>query len=139
MKLEDIKKTAVIGAGVMGNQIAELFSRLLACEVNITDVGDELIQNGIKAIDKRIDAFFVAKGKMTPEEKAAIMGRIKGCGAMEEAVKGVDFVIEAIPEVMEPEESVVQKARRAFAGFAPDVQHVLVKYNRDGRRRKTAR
>jgi 3-hydroxybutyryl-CoA dehydrogenase len=109
MKLEDIKKITVIGAGVMGNQIAELFSRLLAYEVNITDVGDELIKNGIKAIGNRIDAFFVAKGKITPEEKAAIMGRIRGCSTVEEAVKGVDFVIEAIPEVMGLKKAVFKK------------------------------
>ena len=81
----------------------------MAYEVNITDVGDELIKNGIKAIDNRIDAFFVAKGKITSEEKAAIMGRIRGCSTVEEAVKGVDFVIEAIPEVMGLKKAVFKK------------------------------
>jgi 3-hydroxybutyryl-CoA dehydrogenase len=109
MKLEDIKRTAVIGSGAMGNQIAEVFSRLMGYEVTITDVSDEFIRNGIKAIDNRMEKFFVAKGKMTPEEKSAIMGRIKGCSTVEEAVKGVDFVIEAIPEVMGPKKELFNK------------------------------
>ena len=109
MKLEDIKKTAVIGSGAMGNQIAEVFSRLMGYEVTITDVSDEFIRNGIKAIDNRMEKFFVAKGKMTPEEKSATMGRIKGCSTVEEAVKGVDFVIEAIPEVMGPKKELFNK------------------------------
>ena len=109
MKLEEIKKTAVIGSGAMGNQIAEVFSRLMGYEVTITDVSDEFIRNGIKAIDNRMEKFFVAKGKMTPEEKSATMGRIKGCSTVEEAVKGVDFVIEAIPEVMGPKKELFNK------------------------------
>ncbi len=109
MKLEDIKKTAVIGSGAMGNQIAEIFSRLVGYEVNITDVSDEFVRNGIKAIDNRMEKFFVAKGKMSPEEKSTVMGRIKGCSTVEEAVKGVDFVIEAIPEVMGPKKEMFNK------------------------------
>ncbi len=109
MRLEDIKKTAVIGAGAMGNQIAELFSRLMGYEVNITDVSDDFIGNGIKAINNRLEKFFVAKGKMTPQEKSAIMRRIKGCSTVQEAVTGVDFVIEAIPEVMGPKKEIFKK------------------------------
>jgi 3-hydroxybutyryl-CoA dehydrogenase len=109
MKVEDIKKTAVIGAGAMGNQIAELFSRLMGYEVNITDVKEDFIRNGVAAIDNRMEKFFVAKGKMTPEEKSAIMGRIKGCSTVEDASKGVDFVIEAIPEVMGLKKEIFKK------------------------------
>ncbi|MGD0486748.1 MAG: 3-hydroxyacyl-CoA dehydrogenase family protein [Syntrophorhabdales bacterium] len=109
MKLEDINKTAVIGSGAMGNQIAELFSRLMGYEVNIIDVSDELVRNGIKAIDYRMEKFFVAKGKMTPEQKSTIMRRIKGYSTLKEAVNGVDFVIEAIPEVMGPKKEMFNK------------------------------
>jgi 3-hydroxybutyryl-CoA dehydrogenase len=100
MEVEGIKKVAVIGTGAMGNQIAELLSRIGLYEVNITDVSDEFVKNGIKAIDDRLERFFVAKGKMTEAEKAAIMARIKGSTSVEKAVGDVNFVIEAVPEIM---------------------------------------
>jgi 3-hydroxybutyryl-CoA dehydrogenase len=78
-------------------------------EVNIIDVSDELVRNGIKAIDYRMEKFFVAKGKMTPEQKSTIMRRIKGYSTLKEAVNGVDFVIEAIPEVMGPKKEMFNK------------------------------
>lgn len=109
MKLEDIKKTAIIGAGAMGNQIAELFSRLLAYEVNITDVSAQFVGNGIKSISDRLERFYVAKGKMTADEKAAVMGRIKGTYSVEDAVQGVDFVIEAVPEIMSIKQEIFRK------------------------------
>ena len=109
MKLEDIKKTAVIGSGAMGNQIAEIFSRIGGYEVNITDISDELVSKGLKSIDDRLERFFVAKGKMTAAEKIVIMGRIKGYTSIEEAVGGVHFVIEAVPEIMTLKREVFKK------------------------------
>ena len=109
MKLEDIRKTAVIGSGAMGAQIAELFSRLAEYEVNLVDISDELLRKGLQSIDDRLERFFVAKGKMTMAGKEAIMGRIKGNSSLEKAVKDVDFVIEAVPEIMSLKREVFKK------------------------------
>ena len=100
MKLEEIKKAAVIGSGAMGSQITEVLSRLAEYEVRMVDVSDELVNKGIQSIGDRMERFFVAKGKMTAEEKKAAMGRIKGSTSVEEAVRDVDFVLEAVPEIM---------------------------------------
>src|SRR3972149_7285108 len=100
MKVEDIKKIAVIGSGAMGGQIAEILSRVGQYEVNLVDINDDLVNKGLKAIDERLEKFFVAKGKMTAAEKTAAMARIKGSSGLEKAVADVDFVIEAVPEVM---------------------------------------
>ena len=100
MKLDDIKKIAVIGAGAMGGQIAELFSRIGQYEVNLVDISNELLINGIKSINDRMELFFVAKGKMTATEKTAVMARIKGHTSIEKAMQNVHFVIEAVPEIM---------------------------------------
>ena len=96
--IEQIKKTAVIGSGMMGSQISELLARLGGYEVTLVDLTEELVNNGIKEIGDRIERFFVSKGKMSPEERDEIMGRIKGNADLKEGVKGADFVIEAASE-----------------------------------------
>lgn len=96
--IEEIKKTAVIGSGMMGSQIAELLARLGGYEVTLVDLTDELVNNGIKGIADRIDRFFVSKGKLSTEERDKIMGLIKGNADMKAGVKDVDFVIEAAIE-----------------------------------------
>jgi 3-hydroxybutyryl-CoA dehydrogenase len=109
MKLEDISKTAVIGSGSMGGQIAELFSQIGQYEVNLVDISDELLRNGILSIDDRLQRFFVEKGKITDVEKTAIMARIKGYTSIEKAVENVHFVIEAVPEIMMLKRDVFKK------------------------------
>ena len=100
MKPEEIRKIAVIGGGVMGSQIASVFSRVAGIEVNLADVSDDLVKKNLHSIQEGLERFFVAKGKMTEEEKEAIVGRIKGFTGIGEAARDVDFVIEAVPEVM---------------------------------------
>ena len=109
MKLEDIRKTAVIGSGAMGAQIAELLSRLGEYEVTIVDISDELVRKGLKSIDDRLEKFFVAKGKMTAPEKTAVMARMRGHTSIEKAVGEVQFIIEAVPEIMALKREVFKK------------------------------
>jgi len=98
MKIEDVKKTAVIGAGMMGNQIAEILSRVGGYEVNMVDINDELVRKGFQTMESRLEKLFVSKGKLTVEEKKSIVDRIKGSTNTEKALKDVDFVIEAATE-----------------------------------------
>ncbi|MBW1780519.1 MAG: 3-hydroxyacyl-CoA dehydrogenase family protein [Deltaproteobacteria bacterium] len=98
MTIEEIKRTAVIGAGMMGSQIAELLSRIGNCEVNLVDMNDALVEKGIQGIEDRLERFFVSKGKITEDEKKNILRRIKGLGSLEDALADVDFVIEAATE-----------------------------------------
>lgn len=116
MKLEDIKKTAVIGSGAMGAQIAEIFSRVGGYEVNMIDVTDDLVSRGLKSIEDRMERFFVAKGKMTPAEKSIVMGRIRGQTSLEKASEDVQFVVEAVPEVMGAKREVFKKLDESAPG-----------------------
>jgi 3-hydroxyacyl-CoA dehydrogenase len=50
MKLEEIRKIAVIGAGLMEGQIAELLSRLRDYEGNLVDLSDELMTKGLESM-----------------------------------------------------------------------------------------
>jgi 3-hydroxyacyl-CoA dehydrogenase len=98
MKVQDIKKTTVIGAGTMGAQISEVLSRVGGYEVSMVDINDDLVRKGFQFIDQRLDRFFVSKGKLTTEEKKDIVNRIKGYTSLREASKTTDLVIEAAVE-----------------------------------------
>ena len=108
MKLDEVKRTAVIGSGAMGAQIAEVFSRLGGYEVCMVDTSDELVRKGLQSIEDRLERFFVAKGKMTAEEKTAVMDRIKGSNSIAEGVVDAHFILEAVPEVMTIKREVYQ-------------------------------
>jgi len=118
MKIQDIKKTTVIGAGAMGAQIAEVLSRMGGYEVWMVDINDELVKKGFQYIEERLDRFFVSKGKLTPEEKKNIVNRIKGSTSIEEASKGADLVIEAVIEKMSLKKEIFKKLDKSTPGHA---------------------
>ena len=60
MKIGDIRKTTVIGAGIMGAQIAEVLSRMGGYEVGMVDINDDLVKKGFQLIEGRLDRFFVS-------------------------------------------------------------------------------
>jgi len=93
-----ISKVFVIGAGTMGNGIAQV-SAQAGYSVVMSDIKDEFVQKGIAAIEKSLDRG-VKKGTMQESDKAAIMSRIKTTLDMKDA-KDADLVIEAAPEVLE--------------------------------------
>ncbi|TFG34940.1 3-hydroxybutyryl-CoA dehydrogenase [Candidatus Thorarchaeota archaeon] len=94
----EIKKIAVLGAGQMGNGIAHVCAQA-GYEVNMRDIEQKFIDNGMATIKKNLDRG-VSKGKMTQEDANSILGRIKGVINLKEAVKDVELVIEAIPEIV---------------------------------------
>lgn len=100
MITKEIKKIAVVGAGAMGAQMAGVFSRVGGYAVNLIDISEDVVKKGLNSIEEGLERFFVAKGKMTEEEKKTITDRINGYTSIKEAGKDVDFVIEAVPEVL---------------------------------------
>ena len=93
-----IKKVFVIGAGTMGNGIAQV-SAQAGYDVTMSDIKDEFIKKGMDAISKSLDRS-VKKGTMQESEKAAIIARIKTTTDNKDA-KDADLVIEAAPEILE--------------------------------------
>lgn len=94
----EIKTIGVVGAGTMGNGIAQVAAQA-GYNVVMRDIEERFVQGGIKNIDKFL-AKSVEKGKMTADDKAAVMGRIRGTTKMED-LKNADFIIEAALEVMD--------------------------------------
>jgi 3-hydroxybutyryl-CoA dehydrogenase len=93
----EIKKVAVLGAGHMGNGIAQVYAQA-GFQVAMTDVNDAALQKGFESIKKSL-GLMAKKGKITPEQAAEVVTvRIKGYTDMKEAVIDADLVIEAAPE-----------------------------------------
>lgn len=109
MKVGDIKEVAVIGAGMMGAQIAQLFSQVGKYPVTITDIKDEFINRGLQFMQGGLKKHFVDKGKMTQSEMDQIVGRIKGTTNLAEAVKNADFVIEAVFENLDVKKNIFKQ------------------------------
>jgi 3-hydroxybutyryl-CoA dehydrogenase len=87
----------------MGNGIAQIAAQN-GYNVIMRDIEDRFVEGGIKNIDKFLSKT-VEKGKMTADQKGAIMGRIKGTTDMG-AMKDADFIIEVIIEVMDVKKKV---------------------------------
>jgi len=92
------KKIGVIGAGQMGHGIA-LVAAKAGFDVILRDIKDEFVQKGLSKIERFLDKS-IEKGKLTAEEKKAILLHIKGTTKLED-LKDVDLVIEAIFENVE--------------------------------------
>ncbi|HEX8635104.1 MAG TPA: 3-hydroxybutyryl-CoA dehydrogenase [Pyrinomonadaceae bacterium] len=85
----------VIGAGTMGNGIAQVAARA-GYTVVMRDVRDEFLERGLKSIDRSLQRD-VDKARLTEEEKRAVVGRITATTEMD-ALAGAQFVVEAVTE-----------------------------------------
>ena len=92
-----IKQVAVIGAGVMGHSIAEVFA-LNGYKVNLEDFYPEVIEKAKVGINGSLDKL-IASGKINDAAKKAALDNIKFFNNIGEAVKNVDLSIEVVPEI----------------------------------------
>jgi len=106
MKVEDIKKVAVIGAGDMGHGIAEV-ALLAGYKVALRDIEQRFVDKGLSRIKESMDKL-VEKQKITEENKKAMLANISTFVDIAESVKDADYVIEAVPEVMDLKKQVFQ-------------------------------
>ncbi len=90
-----IQSIGVIGAGQMGNGIAHV-SAQAGLTVVMQDISEAFAAKGVANIDKNLQRG-VDKGKMTAEEKAAILGRIRTTTKLED-LADCDIVVEAATE-----------------------------------------
>jgi 3-hydroxybutyryl-CoA dehydrogenase len=88
----------VVGAGTMGNGIAQTAARA-GYDVVMRDVKDEFLQRGMQAIDRSLQRD-VDKERLNEEEKRAIVGRIRTTIELADFADA-SFVVEAITENLE--------------------------------------
>lgn len=92
-----IKKVAVLGAGIMGAGIAQVLA-LGGNEVILRDLQNAIVNDGLHTIEKNLTKM-LNKGLIKEQEKKEAMERIHGATDLAE-LRGVDLVIEAVVENM---------------------------------------
>lgn len=90
-----IKSIGVVGAGTMGNGIAQVAARA-GLAVIMRDLTQEFLKRGLTSIDKSLQRD-VDKQRLSPEEKQEIISRIKPTTHMTDLGEA-DFVVEAVVE-----------------------------------------
>jgi len=94
-----IKKVAIIGSGVMGSGIAQSFA-VSGYLVTINDIKEELLYHAQNRISENL-SLLIEEGALTDREKQGALANITYSVDLEGAVRDADFIIEAIPEVIE--------------------------------------
>lgn len=107
MRVEDVHKVCVLGAGSMGSGIAQVCSQA-GFQVSMRDIEVRFVEGGFRRIKdplmKRVE-----KGKMSQAEVDHIVKNIHGTTSLEEAVKGAQVVIEAVLEEMQVKKDVYRE------------------------------
>ena len=105
--METIKRVGVIGAGTMGNGIAQACATV-GLSVVMIDIDEAAVARGLAAIGSSIDRL-VKKEKMTAADKAAALGRIAGSTRYED-LADCDLVVEAATENLELKLRILRQA-----------------------------
>lgn len=88
----------VVGAGTMGNGIAQAAARA-GFDVRLRDISDDLLKRGLATVDRSLQRD-VDKARLSGEDKQQIIARIHATTALDD-LRDCDFVIEAITENLE--------------------------------------
>ena len=104
-----IQTVLIAGAGTMGAGIAQLCAQA-GLQAILVDATKELADKGKARLEKGLSDR-VEKGKMTAEEKQAILGRIRTEGSLS-AAKDADIVIESVSENLEIKKQVLSELDR---------------------------
>ncbi|GAA0320259.1 3-hydroxybutyryl-CoA dehydrogenase [Bacillus carboniphilus] len=115
-----VQKVMVIGAGQMGSGIAQVFAQS-GYDVILNDLKAEFVERGLGVITKNLTRQ-VDKGRMTEDEKNAVLSKLTPSTTLEDA-KQVDLVVEAAVENMAIKTDIFKKLDE----FAPE--HAILASN----------
>jgi 3-hydroxybutyryl-CoA dehydrogenase len=124
MKLSQIKRVAIIGAGIMGHGFAQIFAQK-GYPVFLYDIEGAILEKARQRIDANLD-IFIENGLLRKKEKGPVLNRITLITDLEAAVRNVDFVLEAVPEIMDLKKEIFKKLDH----FAPP--HAILASNTSG-------
>ena len=94
VKLPDIKKIGIVGAGTMGLGIAQI-SAMAGYQTILFDIEAQMLAKALQRITNTLDKG-IEKGRVTAEQKEAALAKITTISVLEEMV--ADVVIEAVAE-----------------------------------------
>ena len=102
-----MRTVAVIGSGTMGSGIAQVCAQT-GWETRLFDAFPDSLQKGMNSINEFWKGGIV-RGKNTEEQVKEWSHKLIPCENLEEALLGVDLVIEAVPEKIDLKRSIFQK------------------------------
>ena len=114
MKVEDVKTVSIIGAGLMGHGIAQVFAQA-GYNVLLRDIKQEFLSNAVNKMKENLQKLSAA-GLVRKEEIDATISRVKTTLDMQEALKTSDFMIEAATENIDLKKQIFREASK----FTPE-------------------
>ena len=93
----EIRKVAVLGAGLMGHGIAQVCAQTAGYDVAMLDVKQEFLDKGMSMIRESLSKF-IAKGAMNITQSEEVLSRIHPTLELASSVQGAQLVIEAATE-----------------------------------------
>ncbi len=114
MKVEDVKTVSIIGAGLMGHGIAQVFAQA-GYNVLLRDIKQEFLSNAVSKMKENLQKLSAA-GLVRKEEIDATISRVKTTLDMQEALTNSDFMIEAATENIDLKKQIFREASK----FAPE-------------------
>lgn len=111
MKIEDIKKISVIGVGQMGYGIAEV-ALLAGYRVSLRDIRSDLVERGVALINESLEKLISKKLVSEIQYNRITKELLHATVELEEALRGADLVIEAVPEDLNLKKQVFQDLDR---------------------------
>ncbi|GAA5117860.1 3-hydroxybutyryl-CoA dehydrogenase [Alloalcanivorax gelatiniphagus] len=91
----DIALVGVVGTGTMASGIVEVFAKA-GYDVLFAGRGQDKVDGVVATITRNFDKQ-IQRGRATEEQKAAVLGRVRGTTSLDD-LKDVDLVVEAIAE-----------------------------------------
>jgi len=100
------EEVTVVGAGTMGNGIAQTFAAA-GTKVNLVDVNPDALAKGLATIEKSLSRF-VKKEKLTQAQADEIFGRVTGSGELAAAANSA-LVVEAVVERLDVKHAIFKE------------------------------
>jgi len=108
----EVKKIAVLGAGLMGHGIAQVAAQVAKYDVSLRDVKQEFLNNGMDMIRKSLQSF-LKREKISEKEFEETLRRIHPTLDIREAVKDASLIIEAVPENVELKKKMYREVEKS--------------------------
>jgi 3-hydroxyacyl-CoA dehydrogenase len=124
MRVEDVRIVSIIGAGLMGHGIAQVFAQA-GYNVMLKDIKQEFLSNAIIRMKENLQTLSDA-GIIQRQEIDATLSRVKTTLDMKEALMSTDFMIEAATENMDLKKQIFAEASK----FSPE--HAILATNTSG-------
>jgi 3-hydroxybutyryl-CoA dehydrogenase len=96
MKIEDIKRVLILGAGTMGQQIG-LQCAMHGYDVVYYDLSQDILDKALRRIAK-LGSWYISMGRLTEEKLQHALARISATPDPEKAAQDVDLISESVPE-----------------------------------------